>query len=127
MFITVTYIITACYVVKYVFSNKCRESYNIWYLYFTKQTVLKPKIMNYTEAKKYLKRAENSGYVANRSGIVMQEGQARWGGNTTGNSYGINIDGDGHDGRLFGCPRIIWDSETAENQFPARDYKRVKK
>jgi len=78
--------------------------------------------MNYTEAKKYLNRAENNGYVRNHSGIVMQEVKSRWGGNTTGCFYGINIDGDGHNGRLFGCPRIIWDVETAESMFPARKY-----
>jgi hypothetical protein len=74
--------------------------------------------MTYTNAKKYLARAERRGYVANRSGIVMQEFNPSWGGNTTGRAYGINIDGDGHDGRLFGCPQIIWDTEQAEDTRP---------
>jgi hypothetical protein len=80
--------------------------------------------MNYTEAKKYLKRAEKNGYVRYHSGITLQEGRPRWGGNTSGNTYGINIDGDGHDGRYFGCPKIIWDTETAEMMFPKREYKK---
>lgn len=66
--------------------------------------------MTYTQAVKYLKRAERSGYVAYHSGLV-NDGEA-W--------YGINIDGDGHDGRNFGCPQIIWDIETAERMFPGR-------
>ena len=78
--------------------------------------------MNYTEAKKYLARAEKNGYVAYYSGIVSEEVKSRWGENTTGYDYGINIDGDGHDGRYFGCPRIIWDAETAEEMFPTRNY-----
>jgi hypothetical protein len=78
--------------------------------------------MNYTEAKKYLNRAENNGYVRYHSGLVMTEEPVRRGGNTTGSSWGINIDGDGHNGRLFGCPQMIWDVETAERLFPARKY-----
>jgi hypothetical protein len=77
--------------------------------------------MNYTEAIKYLKRAEARGYIRYHSGIVCQENNNRkWGG--PGNYYGINIDGDGKDGRLFGCPQIIWDAEQAEDMFPARKY-----
>lgn len=76
--------------------------------------------MTLTEAKKYLKRAERKGYVAYHSGLVMEEVKPRWGGNTTGSNWGINIDGDGHDGRYFGCPQIIWDSETAERIFPSK-------
>lgn len=72
--------------------------------------------MNYTQATKYLQRALKNGYVAYHGGIVSQDG-----------SYGINIDGDGHQGRLFGCPQIIWDSETAERKFPARKYNRKDK
>lgn len=78
--------------------------------------------MNLTQAKKYLNRAERNGYVAYHNGIVSQEIPVRWSGNTTGLSFGINIDGDGHNGRLFGCPQIIWDTETAENMFPTRNY-----
>ena len=69
--------------------------------------------MTYTQAVKYLHRAERNGYVAYHSGICTMDG-----------NYGINIDGDGHDGRLFGCPQIIWDVERAEEQFPARKYTR---
>jgi len=41
-----------------------------------------------------------------------------------GKNYGVNIDGDGRDGRLFGCPQIIWSAEQAEAKFPARKRKR---
>lgn len=68
--------------------------------------------MNYSTAKKMLKRAEARGYVAYHSGIVCYEGQ-----NGGKNSYGINIDGDGHDGRLFGCPKIIWSTEQFNDSF----------
>ena len=82
--------------------------------------------MNYTEAKKYLARAEKSGYVKMHSGFAAQEIRPRWGGNTTGKIYGINIDGDGTitNGvrHLFGCPRVIWDAEDAEKMFPTRQY-----
>lgn len=74
--------------------------------------------MTYRQAQKYLRRAEARGYVAYHSGIVSMEIPLQWGGNTTGYTYGINIDGDGHEGRLFGCPKIIWDVETAERLFP---------
>lgn len=81
-------------------------------------------IMNYTEAKKYLKRALRNGYVAYHSGIVSwkMETKKRLGGNTTGHIYGINIDGDGHEGRYSGCPTIIWSAESAEERFPAEKY-----
>jgi len=81
--------------------------------------------MNYTQALKYLARAERSGYVKNYSGFVRQDTTPRWGGNTTGSFWGINIDGDGHNGRLFGCPEIIWDVEIAESRFPPRRYNRI--
>lgn len=71
--------------------------------------------MKYTEAKKYLKRALKNGYVAYHQGIVSME-TSRPG----KYAYGINIDGDGHDGRYFGCPKIIWSAEDAEERFPAR-------
>jgi hypothetical protein len=80
--------------------------------------------MTHSEAKKYLNRAENNGYVRYHNGIVTQETKTKWGGNTTGFICGINIDGDGHNGRLFGCPKIIWDTETAERMFPTRKYKK---
>ena len=70
--------------------------------------------MNYTTAIKQLKRAERAGYVPVNSGIVIMEVAKRFGGNTTGRVYGINIDGDGHDGRLFGCPKIIWSVEQID-------------
>ena len=82
--------------------------------------------MTHTEAKKYLNRAENNGYVRNHSGLVIIETKVKWGGNTTGCEWGINIDGDGHEGRLFGCPQIIWDTETAEIMFPTRKYNKNK-
>ena len=66
--------------------------------------------MTYTQAEKYLKRATKQGYAPyhSGSGIVNMDG-----------GYGINIDGDGHDGRLFGCPQIIWSADQAEEKFPA--------
>jgi hypothetical protein len=76
--------------------------------------------MNYKQALMYLNRAEKRGYVAYHSGIVREDIEPSWGGNTTGSNWGINIDGDGHNGRYFGCPKIIWDVETAERMFPSR-------
>jgi hypothetical protein len=58
--------------------------------------------MTYSKANQMLMAAEKRGYVKYHSGIVSFEE----GGRVT--NYGINIDGDGHDGRLFGCPKIIW-------------------
>jgi len=72
--------------------------------------------MTLTQAKKYLKRALKNGYVAYHSGIVCMESNGRKSG------YGINIDGDGHEGRYFGCPQIIWDAEHAEDKFPVKRY-----
>ena len=72
--------------------------------------------MNYTDAKKFLARAEKRGYVAYHSGIVCEEDGRK-------KRYGINIDGDGYDGRYFGCPIIIWDKDHAEEKFPARRIK----
>lgn len=69
--------------------------------------------MTYTEAVKYLNRARKNGYVPYHSGIVYYEDSS---------SYGINIDGDGHDGRYFGCPEIIGSTEEAERRFPTRKY-----
>ena len=79
--------------------------------------------MNLTNAKKYLARAEKRGYVAYHYGIAASEVPLKWGGNTTGLVYGINIDGDGLNGRYFGCPRIIWSEEQAEEMFPKRSKK----
>ena len=76
--------------------------------------------MNYTQANKYLNRACKRGYVPYHSGLVSTEETVKWGGNTTGLSWGINIDGDGHNGRYFGCPQIIWSAEQAEERFPAK-------
>jgi len=75
--------------------------------------------MTYTQAKMYLRRAERSGYVAYHKGIVSMERKPWWGSPARYN-YGINIDGDGCEGRLFGCPEIIWEAESAEEQFPPR-------
>jgi len=69
--------------------------------------------MTYKQAISALHRAEKNGYVRYHSGLTHE--------NETGH-YGINIDGDGHDGRLFGCPQIIWDKEQAEEKFPKRKY-----
>jgi hypothetical protein len=73
--------------------------------------------MNYTEAKRYLARAEKNGYVAYHSGIVHMVTGISKSGKEKG-YYGINIDGDGHDGRIFGCPKIIYSTEAAEERFP---------
>jgi len=78
--------------------------------------------MTHKQAVTYLNRAEKSGYVRYHSGIVRMDVEPQWSGNTTGSIYGINIDGDGFNGRLFGCPCIIWDIETAEMRFPTRKY-----
>lgn len=79
--------------------------------------------MNYTKAKMYLARAEKNGYTAYHSGLVKTEIPVQWGGNTTGYVWGINIDGDGHNGRYFGCPQMIWSEEIAEDMFPRRKTK----
>jgi len=81
--------------------------------------------MTHTQAITYLNRAEKNGYVRYHSGIVRQDIILQWSGNTTGSTWGINIDGDGHDGRLFGCPCIIWDAETAEERFPTKKYSKT--
>ena len=58
--------------------------------------------MTYSKANQMLMAAEKRGYVKYHSGITSFEE----GGRVT--NYGINIDGDGNEGRLFGCPKIIW-------------------
>lgn len=73
--------------------------------------------MTNREATKYLKRAEKHGYVKYHSGFCTTECTKRYGGNTSGLTWGINIDGNGID-NLFGCPQIIWSSEEAEEKFP---------
>jgi hypothetical protein len=80
--------------------------------------------MNYTQAITFLKRAEKNGYVRYHSGLVIEDVKTRWGGNTTGSNYGINIDGDGIS-HLFGCPKIIWSVEQAEEMFATRKYERT--
>ena len=67
--------------------------------------------MTYTMAKKWLRKAERCGYVAYHKGIVVDDKK----------NYGINIDGDGHNGRNFGCPEIIWSVEHAEQFFRGGD------
>lgn len=62
--------------------------------------------MNYSTAKKWLARAEKRGYVAYHSGICCMDGD-----------YGINIDGDGHNGRYFGYPKILWSTEQCNDFF----------
>lgn len=66
--------------------------------------------MKYQKALQMLKAAEKRGYVAYHSGIVNMDGD-----------YGINIDGDGHGGRLFGCPKILWTVESV-NRYLGTDY-----
>lgn len=68
--------------------------------------------MNYNQAKLALHKICKCGYVPYHRGIVCQEDS-----NGRVSIYGINIDGDGHDGRLFGCPQIIWDQEHFNEFF----------
>lgn len=65
--------------------------------------------MTFKEAKKMLKRAERNGYAYNGSGLVSTEHNGRM-------IWGIDIDGDGicHN---FGCPKIIWSQEQADEFF----------
>jgi hypothetical protein len=65
--------------------------------------------MTYSKAKQMLAAAEKRGYVAYHSGIVSFEEN----GKTT--NYGINIDGDGHEGRYFGCPKTLWSVDSVNN------------
>jgi hypothetical protein len=60
--------------------------------------------MKYQKALQMLRVAEKRGYVAYHSGLVSD-------GNGD-HDYGINIDGDGHGGRLCGCPKIFWTVES---------------
>ena len=72
--------------------------------------------MTYTQAKTYLRRATRNGYVPYHSGITHMVTGVSKSGREIG-YYGINIDGDGHNGRNFGCPQIIWDKDYAEERF----------
>lgn len=63
--------------------------------------------MTRKQAERWLARAEKHGYVAYHSGIVRMEGRC----------YGINIDGDGRNGRFFGCPKIFWTQESLVDFF----------
>lgn len=74
--------------------------------------------MTLTEARKYLRRAKREGYVPCDSGLAHMVTGIR-NGHECG-YWGINIDGDGRGGRLFGCPRLIWSAEIAEAKFPGR-------
>lgn len=65
--------------------------------------------MTYKHAKRWLRRAEKHGYVPYHEGIVKM-----------GNAYGVNIDGDGQDGRLFGNPRIFWTQDQIIDFFAER-------
>lgn len=84
--------------------------------------------MTLTEARKYLARAQKNGYVPYHTGIVSMETikQTRKKKGTEvvkiKINYGINIDGDGTEGRNFGCPIILWDAEKAEEKFPVKKY-----
>lgn len=63
--------------------------------------------MTKREAQRTLRIAIKCGYVAQgRSGLVAWEEN----GKITG--WGANIDGDGKDGRYFGCPQVIWNSDN---------------
>lgn len=72
--------------------------------------------MTHSKAKQMLAAAEKRGYVRYHQGIVCfwENGKAQ--------NYGINIDGDGCDGRYFGCPKILWTVE-AVNQLLGTNYK----
>jgi len=75
--------------------------------------------MTYTKAKIWLRRAIRHGYVPVHGGIACFEGDRY-----NKDSYGVNIDGDGHNGRYFGCPHIVWYEEEAARRFPPRKYKK---
>lgn len=62
--------------------------------------------MTKKEAQKTLKIALKCGYVEYYNGLVLFEENGK-------RSWGANIDGDGRDGRLFGCPKVVWNSDNA--------------
>jgi hypothetical protein len=72
--------------------------------------------MTYSKANQMLVAAEKRGYVKYHSGIVSFEENGK------ATNYGINIDGDGRDGRLFGCPKILWTVESV-NKLLSTNYK----
>lgn len=63
--------------------------------------------MTKKEAQQTLRIAEKCGYVAYHSGLV------RFTENGETVSWGANIDGNGRDGRLSGCPKVIWNADNA--------------
>ena len=67
--------------------------------------------MTYREAICLLGRLEKKGYHRYHSGIVRMDVPKRFGGNTTGSEWGVNIDGKGTMDDPTGCPRIIWCTE----------------
>jgi hypothetical protein len=67
--------------------------------------------MTHTEAVKLLNKLEKAGYHRYHSGIIRQDVPIRWGGNTTGSVWGVNIDGKGTIDDPTGCPRQIWEQE----------------
>ena len=67
--------------------------------------------MTHTEAVKLLNKLEKAGYHRYYSGIIRQDVPIRWGGNTTGSVWGVNIDGKGTIDDPTGCPRQIWEQE----------------
>lgn len=62
--------------------------------------------MTKRDAQKTLKIALKCGYVAYHNGLVGFEENGKI------TSWGANIDGDGRDGRLFGCPEVIWSEDN---------------
>lgn len=66
--------------------------------------------MTFKQAQRWLRRAQRNGYVAYHKGIVYEEGRG----------YGVNIDGDGREGRLFGNPEIFWTQDQIIDFFAAR-------
>ena len=71
--------------------------------------------MTYKEAIRLLKKLEKRGYHRYHNGIIRQDVPVRWGGNTTGSVWGVNIDGKGTMNDPTGCPRQIWDVKEAKN------------
>lgn len=62
--------------------------------------------MTKKEAQKTLSIARKCGYVPYYNGLVTFEENGKI------TSWGANIDGDGRDGRLFGCPQVIWNEDN---------------
>lgn len=61
--------------------------------------------MTKAQATKSLSSLTRAGYVAYHTGLIYHDDNKTW---------GVNVDGDGHDGRLFGCPKTFWSIEKVE-------------